>query len=204
MQIVAPSAIQDPTNLELPHELTTEEVRELVEKFAQAARRAKEAGYDAVELHGAHGYLVNQFVSPHSNKRTDEFSGIFMNRLKFILDIIKRIKELNGHDFPIIYRITADEMVEGGLNINDTKMIVPILEKEGIAAVHVSASVYKSGYWASAPTTAPTTPFVKYAAEIKTVVDSIPVIAVNKINTPFIVENILKERKAEFVSMESI
>ena len=114
------------------------------------------------------------------------------------------IKELNGHDFPIIYRITADEMVEGGLNINDTKMIVPILEKEGIAAVHVSASVYKSGYWASAPTTAPTTPFVKYAAEIKTVVDSIPVIAVNKINTPFIVENILKERKAEFVSMESI
>lgn len=201
MQIVAPSAIQDPTNLELPHELTTEEVRELVEKFAQAARRAKEAGYDAVELHGAHGYLVNQFVSPYSNKRTDEFGGTFMNRLKFPLDIIKRIKELNGHDFPIIYRITADEMVEGGLNINDTKMIVSILEKEGIAAVHVSASVYKSGYWASAPTTAPTTPFVKYAAEIKTVVNSIPVIAVNKINTPFIAENILKEGQADFVSM---
>ncbi|WP_283624840.1 oxidoreductase [Clostridium butyricum] len=172
----------------------------MVEKFAQAARRAKEAGYDAVELHGAHGYLVNQFVSPYSNKRTDEFGGTFMNRLKFPLDIIKRIKELNGHDFPIIYRITADEMVEGGLNINDTKMIVPILEKEGIAAVHVSASVYKSGYWASAPTT----PFVKYAAEIKMVVDSIPVIAVNKINTQFIAENILKEGKADFVSMESI
>lgn len=200
-QIVGPSAIQDPTNLELPHELTTEEVKELVEKFAQAARRAKEAGYDAVELHGAHGYLINQFVSPYSNRRTDEFGGTFMNRLKFPLDIIKRAKELVGEDFPITYRITADEMVEGGLTINDTKIIVPILEKAGIAAVHVSASVYKTGYWASAPTTAPTVPFLKYAAEIKKVVENIPVIAVNKINTPFIAESILAEGKADFVSM---
>ena len=200
-QIVAPSAIQDPTNLELPRELTTEEVKELVEKFAQGARRAKEAGYDAVELHGAHGYLINQFLSPYSNRRTDEYGGTFMNRLRFPLEIIKRIKELTGEDFPIIYRITADEMVEGGLTIDDSKIIVPMLENAGIAAVHVSASVYKSGYWASAPTTAPSTPFVKYAEEIKKVVDNIPVIAVNKINTPFIAESILKEGKADFVSM---
>lgn len=200
-QIIAPSAIQDPTNLELPHELTNSEVKELVEKFAMAAKRAKEAGYDAVELHGAHGYLINQFVSPYSNKRTDEYGGTFMNRLRFPLDIIKRAKELVGDDFPITYRITADEMVEGGLTINDTKIIVPILESAGIAAIHVSASVYKSGYWASAPTTAISTPFVKYAKEIKKVVKSIPVIAVNKINTPFIAESILEQGQADFVSM---
>lgn len=200
-QIIAPSAIQDPTNLELPHELTNSEVKELVEKFAMAAKRAKQAGYDAVELHGAHGYLINQFVSPYSNKRTDEYGGTFMNRLRFPLDIIKRAKELVGDDFPITYRITADEMVEGGLTINDTKIIVPILESAGIAAIHVSASVYKSGYWASAPTTAISTPFVKYAEEIKKVVKSIPVIAVNKINTPFIAESILEQGQADFVSM---
>lgn len=138
-QIVAPSAIQYPTNLELPKELSTEEVKELVEKFAQATRRAKEAGYDAVELHGAHGYLINQFLSPYSNRRTDEYGGTFMNRLRFPLEIIKRIKELVGEDFLIIYRITADEMVEGGLTIDDTKIIIPMLENAGIAAVHVSA-----------------------------------------------------------------
>ncbi len=120
---VAPSAIQDPTGRETPHELTTAEVKNLVEAFAQAVRRCQEAGYDAIELHGAHGYLINQFVSPFSNKRTDEYGGNFMNRLRFPLEIIARAKELVGDDFPLIYRISADEMVEGGLTIEDTKVI---------------------------------------------------------------------------------
>ncbi len=200
LQPVAPSAIQDPVKSSLPHELTTEEVYEMVEKFAQAIRRAKAVGYDAVELHGAHGYLINQFVSPFSNKRTDEFGGTFMNRLRFPLEILKRTKELVGDEFPIIYRISADELVEGGLTIEDTKMIAPILEDAGIAALHVSASVYKSGYWASAPTATPSIPFVKYARELKKVV-SIPVIAVNKINTPFLANSVLKNGDADFVAM---
>lgn len=200
LQPVAPSAIQDPVKSTLPHELTTEEVYELVEKFAQAIRRAKDVEYDAVELHGAHGYLINQFVSPFSNKRTDEFGGTFMNRLRFPLEIIKRAKELVGDDFPIIYRISADELVEGGLTIDDTKMIAPILEAAGIAALHVSASVYKSGYWASAPTATPPIPFVKYARALKSVV-AIPVIAVNKINTAFIADAVLRHGDADFVAM---
>lgn len=197
---VAPSAIQDPTSGEVPRELTTQEVKDMVEKFAQAARRCKEAGYDAIEFHGAHGYLINQFVSPFSNKRTDEYGGTFMNRLRFPLEIIKRTKELVGDDYPIIYRISADELIDGGLSIVDTKMIAPILEEAGIAALHVSAAVYKSGQWPSAPTSAPTTPFIKYAEEMKKVVN-IPVIGVNKIYSPEIAEAILREGKADFVSM---
>lgn len=200
MQPVAPSAIQDPSMNEVPHELTTEEVKEMVEKFAQAIRRSKEAGYDAIELHGAHGYLINQFVSPFSNKRTDEYGGTLMNRLRFPLEIIKRAKELVGDDYPMIYRISADEMVPGGLTIEDTKIIAPILEEAGIHALHVSAAVYKTGHWPSAPTAAPTTPFIKYANEIKKVVN-IPVIGVNKINTPYIAESILKQDMADFVAM---
>lgn len=197
---VAPSAIQDPTQPETPKELTTEQVKELVEKFAQAIRRYKEAGYDAIELHGAHGYLINQFVSPFSNKRTDEYGGNFMNRLRFPLEIIKRVKELVGDDYPIIYRISADEMVEGGLTIEDTKVIAQILEDNGVGAIHVSAGVYKSGAIVSAPTAIRTAVFSDYAQQIKKVVN-IPVFAVNKIVYPHIAESLLKEEKADFIAM---
>jgi 2,4-dienoyl-CoA reductase-like NADH-dependent reductase (Old Yellow Enzyme family) len=111
---VAPSAIQDPLIGQTPRELSMAEVEELVEKYAQAARRCKEAGYDAIELHGAHGYLINQFLSPFSNKRTDRYGGNFRNRLRFPLEIIQRTKQLVGDDYPIIYRISAEELVEGG------------------------------------------------------------------------------------------
>jgi 2,4-dienoyl-CoA reductase-like NADH-dependent reductase (Old Yellow Enzyme family)/thioredoxin reductase len=197
---VAPSPIQDPTERETPRELTTEEVGNLVEEFAQAVRRCKEAGYDAVELHGAHGYLINQFVSPFSNKRTDRYGGNPRNRLRFPLEIIARAKELVGDDYPIIYRISADEMVPGGLTIEDTKVIARQLEEAGVAALHVSAGVYKSGAIVSAPSSVRTAPFSDYARQIRGVV-SIPVFAVDKIAYPELAESLLEEGKADFVSM---
>jgi 2,4-dienoyl-CoA reductase-like NADH-dependent reductase (Old Yellow Enzyme family)/thioredoxin reductase len=197
---VAPSAIQDPTEPETPRELTTEEVRELVEKFAQGIRRGRDAGYDAVELHGAHGYLINQFVSPFSNKRTDEYGGNLWNRLRFPLEIIARAKELVGEDYPIIYRISADEMVEGGLTIEDTKVIAQILEEAGVAALHVSAGVYKSGSIVSAPSAVRTAPFSDYAQQIRRMV-KIPVFAVDKIIYPEVAESLLREGKADFIAM---
>ncbi|MDT3425872.1 2,4-dienoyl-CoA reductase-like NADH-dependent reductase (Old Yellow Enzyme family)/thioredoxin reductase [Paenibacillus forsythiae] len=200
MRPVAPSPIQDPTQSETPVEMTTDEVKEMVEKFAQAIRRCQEAGYDAIELHGAHGYLINQFVSPFSNKRTDAYGGNLMNRLRFPLEIIARAKELVGEEFPIIYRISADEMVEGGLTIEDTKVISQVLEHSGVAAIHASAGVYKTGAIVSAPTSIRTAVFSDYAKEIRKVVN-IPVFAVNKIIYPHVAESILKEGKADFVAM---
>lgn len=197
---VAPSAIQDPLIGQTPRELSTSEVEELVEKFAQAARRCKETGYDAIELHGAHGYLINQFLSPFSNKRTDKYGGNFNNRLRFPLEIIKRAKELVGDDYPIIYRISADELVEGGLAIEDSKAIAICLEDAGIAAIHTSGGVYKSQATLCAPTAVKTAAFSDFAMNIKKVV-SIPVITVNKIIYPEVAESLLREGKADFISM---
>ncbi len=197
---VAPSPIQDPILPETPRELETDEVKELVEKFAQAVRRGKDAGYDAVELHGAHGYLINQFVSPFSNKRTDQYGGNFNNRMRFPLEIIQRAKELVGHDYPITYRISAEELVEGGLTIEDTKVISMELEDAGIAAIHASGGVYKSNASLCAPTTMQTAAFSDFAKQIKRVVD-IPVITVNKIVYPEVAESLLREGKADFVAM---
>ena len=197
---VAPSAIQDPIMGETPRELTTTEIEELVEKYAQGARRAKEAGYDAVEIHGAHGYLINQFVSPFSNKRTDKYGGNLNNRLRFPIEIIKRIKELTGEGYPVIYRISAEELVDGGLTIEDTKVISMVLEKAGVSAIHASGGVYKSSAILCAPTVAQTGVFSNYAQEIKRVVD-IPVITVNKIIYPEVAESMLRQGKADFISM---
>lgn len=197
---VAPSAIQDPVMGETPRALLTEEIKDLVEKYAQAARRSKEAGYDAVELHGAHGYLINQFVSPFSNKRTDQYGGTLHNRLRFPLEIIKRVKELVGEEYPIIYRISAEELVEGGLTIEDTKTIAMFLEEAGVSAIHASGGVYKSSATLCAPTAVQTAIFSDYAKEIKKVVN-IPVLTVNKIVYPEVAEALLREEKADFVSM---
>jgi 2,4-dienoyl-CoA reductase-like NADH-dependent reductase (Old Yellow Enzyme family)/thioredoxin reductase len=197
---VAPSAIQDPTEPEAPRALTTAEVKDLVEAFAQGIRRARDAGYDAVELHGAHGYLINQFVSPFSNKRTDEYGGNMRNRLRFPLEIIARAKQLVGGEYPIIYRISADEMVPGGLTIEDTKVIAQILEEAGVAAIHASAGVYKSGAIVSAPSAVRTAPFSDYAQQIRRVVN-IPVFAVDKILYPEVAESLLREGKADFIAM---
>jgi 2,4-dienoyl-CoA reductase-like NADH-dependent reductase (Old Yellow Enzyme family)/pyruvate/2-oxoglutarate dehydrogenase complex dihydrolipoamide dehydrogenase (E3) component len=197
---VAPSPIQDPILPETPRELETDEVKELVEKFAQAVRRGKDAGYDAVELHGAHGYLINQFVSPFSNKRTDQYGGNFNNRMRFPLEIIQRAKELVGHDYPITYRISAEELVEGGLTIEDTKVISMELEDAGIAAIHASGGVYKSNAALCATTTMQTAAFSDFAKQIKRVVN-IPVITVNKIVYPEVAESLLREGKADFVAM---
>ncbi|MGL1891485.1 MAG: NAD(P)/FAD-dependent oxidoreductase [Spirochaetaceae bacterium] len=197
---VAPSPIQDPILPETPRELTTSEVEDLVEKFAQAIRRGKDAGYDAVEIHGAHGYLINQFVSPFTNKRTDKYGGNFNNRMRFPLEIIARAKELVGIDYPITYRISAEELVEGGLSIEDTKVIAIELEDAGIAAIHASGGVYKSNAMLCATTSVNTAVFSNFSKEIKKVVD-IPVITVNKIVYPEVAESLLREKKADFIAM---
>lgn len=197
---VAPSPIHDPAIFEVPHELSIEEVIELEDKFVNSIIRAQKAGYDGIELHGAHGYLINQFVSPFSNRRTDIYGGNLINRLRFPLNIIRKAYDVVGKDFVITYRISADEFVEGGLTIEDSKIIASILENAGIKAIHVSGGVYKSGHLPSAPYQASTALFSDLAKEIKSVIN-IPVIAVNKINTPFVAESILKQEKADFVSI---
>lgn len=199
-QPVAPSPIPCPVEREMPRELTTEEVYDLIEKFGDAARRAREAGFDAVEVHGAHGYLIAQFMSPYSNKRIDEFGGDFMSRMRFPVQIIKNIRRKVGNGYPVIFRISGDEVVPGGRDINDSRLVARVMEEAGVDAIHVSCGVYATTQYIIAPAAVPPGFNVYAAGEIKRAVN-IPVIAVGRINEPLLAEDILESGKADLVAL---
>jgi len=126
---------------ETPRELNVEEIDELVEAFGRAARRAVEAGFDAVEVHGAHGFLLNQFLSPLTNKRSDKYGGSLENRARFPLRVLKRVRSEVGRDFPLLYRLGADDFREGGLSLEDTKVFAEMLVGAGVDAIDVSGGI---------------------------------------------------------------
>ncbi|MEW5784930.1 MAG: FAD-dependent oxidoreductase [Bacillota bacterium] len=200
LQPVAPSEIACPVCRETPRILSVEAIGGLVEAFGHAARRAREAGFDAVEIHGTHGYLLNQFLSPYSNKRTDQYGGSLENRLRFPLEVLAAVRRAVGEEFPVIYRMNANEYVEGGLTFDDARDFALRLVNSGVEALHISAGVYGSPAPMIATMATPPLPLAGYAAEIKEVVD-IPVIAVGKIHDPEQGEALLEEQKADFVSI---
>lgn len=125
-----------------PRVLTTEEVGDYVERYAQAVRRARDAGFDACELHCAHGYLICAFMSPLTNQRTDKYGGSFPARMRFVNEIMQRCRELVGKDYPITCRIVGDELREGGIDMELSVQIARYLEQQGVAALSVSAGMY--------------------------------------------------------------
>jgi 2,4-dienoyl-CoA reductase-like NADH-dependent reductase (Old Yellow Enzyme family)/thioredoxin reductase len=203
-QLVAPSAIPClPTGAETPRELAVEEIEILIGKFIMGATITKVAGFDAVEIHGAHGYLIEQFMSPYTNQRTDEYGGDLEGRMKFALKIIEGIRISVGPDFPIIYRLSGDEFVEGGLTLEDNKIIARRLEAAGVDAINVSAAIYESPPWFSRifPTMGmPEGCNVPLAQEIKKTV-KIPIIVAGKLGNPVLAEQVLKEGKADLIAM---
>lgn len=201
-QPVAPSSVPCRTLAggDMPRELTLQEIKELIEKFADAARRSVEAGFDMVMIHGAHGYLVNEFLSPYTNKRTDEYGGSFENRMRFPLEIVARVREVVGNDHPVAYRMSADEKVEGGLTIEDSVIFSQELERAGIDLIDVSAGIYESVIWIAQPMAFSRGCLVDLGWQIKQKV-SVPVSIVGRINHPEIAEQILSEGKADFIAL---
>ena len=195
-QVWAPSPIPCPVKKEMPHEMTTQEVDDMIEKFGDAAYRAKFAGYDGVQIHGGHGYLITEFASSYSNKRIDKYGGNFMNRMRFPVEIVKNIKAKCGDDFPIDYKISGEEQVEGGTNIEDTKAMAMVLEEAGVTSLNVSVGVYESWYMQVPPSVMGHGWLTKYSSEIKKVVN-IPVTTVGRINNPLVAEAIIKSGKAD-------
>lgn len=200
MQPVAPSPIPCPMKKEIPHELTIDEIKDIVEKYGDAALRAKKAGYDGVEIHGSHGYLVAEFISSFSNKRTDRYGGCLANRLRFPLEIIENVRKKVGPDFPVGIRISADEFVPGGNTIVDARAIAARLEQAGVDVIHVSGGNYASTDRFIPPAAVEHGNLTSLAAEIKKVV-SIPVITVSRINDLLIAESILVAGIADFTAM---
>lgn len=197
---IAPSAVPCPVRKTLPKELSTEEVYELIEKFGDAALRAQLAGADAVELNGAHGYIIAQFMSQYSNKRLDEFGGNLESRLQFPIKILRNIRGKCGNGFPVIFRFCGDEMIEGGRRIQDSEIIAQMMEEEGAAALSVSMAVYGSLQYMSAPAAVRTGYITDLSKKIKEVVD-IPVIVAGRINNPRLAESIIKNEKSDFVAL---
>ncbi|TDA33951.1 NADH oxidase, partial [Candidatus Nezhaarchaeota archaeon WYZ-LMO8] len=199
-QPVAPSPIPPPIfTRKVPKELTKEEILKIEEEFADAALRAKKAEFDAVELIGSAGYLISQFFSPATNKRTDEYGGSIENRARFAIEIIQQIKEKCGANYPVLIRIPGDEFIDGGNTVNEMRRIAKILDDAGVAAINVMAGWHES----RRPLTTILVPrggFAYLAAEIKKAV-SVPIIASHRINDPFVAEKILREGMADMVAM---
>ncbi|MBQ0065954.1 MAG: FAD-dependent oxidoreductase [Firmicutes bacterium] len=200
MQPVGVSSIPCPA-LNVPvHELTSDEVWVLVDDFGKAALRAKEAGFDGVEVHGAHGYIVAQFMSQHSNKRVDEWGGDFDSRMKFPKEVFKKIREYCGEDYPISFRFGHDEKVNGGRTLEESLAVARMAEEAGVDVLSISIMTYASLPWMSAAAAMPTG-FNEFATEqIKKSV-SIPVVCVGRLNNIHVMEDILKAGRADFVAL---
>lgn len=194
--IVGPSAIMHPRNNEMPNELTKEDIRRVVLKFREAARRVKNAGFDGVEIHSAHGYLLNEFYSPITNKRKDEYGGDVFGRIKLHLEIITAIREEVGEDFPILLRLGACDYAEGGNIIDDCKNAVIEFQKAGVDIIDISGGVLgyiipgvkRQGY------------FSEVTEELKKNV-SIPVILTGGITEAEAAEKLLESDKADLIGV---
>ncbi len=194
-QPVSPSPLST-TGGEIPHELTADEIDEIVSRHAATAKRALEAGFDGVEIHGAHGYLISQFLSSAANRRTDKYGGVVESKARFLIDIIRAIREVVGPVYPVWVRLTAQEYgIEGGIHLEETKRVAQMAVQAGVDAIHISAFGY--GDYASVITPDSPGSLVPLAAEIKKVVN-VPVIAVGWLD-PEIGERLLAAGQADFI-----
>ncbi|MHA1559957.1 MAG: oxidoreductase, partial [Alphaproteobacteria bacterium] len=185
--LVAPSPIPCPLNREMPIELSIPDIEKLEQAFIDTACRLAKAGFDGVEIHGAHGYLVGGFLSPHSNKRTDIYGGSLENRMRFLSHILRGIKERLGDDFPIIVRISAEEFVENGLDATQSIEIAQRLENEGIHALSISVGVYGSFNKVSMITGEPEGQWIELAGRVKAGT-GLPIIGVGRIKRAQVAE----------------
>jgi len=175
-------------------------IQELIQKFGAAAQRARQAGFELVEIHGAHGYLINQFLSGFSNIRSDLYGGDTIGRARFAREIVQEVRRRVGSDFPVSFKISAQEFVPGGLTVEESIEILKILEGAGIDIVQVSAGNDATPEWICQPMFMKKGCLTDSAASIKHAL-KIPVMAVGRINDPFLADKIIKENTADLVCM---
>lgn len=197
--IEAATSIPADCGRDTPKEVTTEEVYELVKGYGLAAKRAMEAGVDAVEIHMAHGYLVSTFLSPRTNKRLDEFGGSFENRMRFSRLIIEEVKKMTEGKIAVLARINSCDEVPGGLDVHDSAAIAAYLEGCGLDAIHVSRAVHIRDEFMWAPTVTHGGFSASQVEEIKRAV-SIPVITVGRYTEPQFAELMVKEGRCDLVA----
>lgn len=202
-QPVAPSSVYDPVSKILPRELSPEEISQIIEWFVQAASRAQQAGFDGVQLHAGHGYLLSSFISPHTNRRTDDWGGNWLNRSRIIREIISGIRRACGPDYPVIIKMNATDHLPGGLSLGEARNIAVSLEEAGLAAMEISGGMNEAGLgsvWPGLRTEEEEGYFVPLAASIKKAL-GIPVIGLGGIRTFRVAERLVDSLQVDLVSM---
>ena len=195
---LAPSPIPCPAIRGDVEPLTIHGIHEIVQKFGDAAERAKQAGFELIEIHGAHGYLINQFLSKVSNIREDEYGGDTVGRSRFALEIIEEIRRRIGPEFPLSFKISAQEFVPEGLTVTESIEILKLLAKAGVDVVQVSAGNDITPEWICQPMFMKKACLAESAAQVKKALN-IPVMAVGRINDPIIANEVLSKGQADLV-----
>lgn len=191
--IIAPSPIAYNEKYKTPIEMTKEDIKTVIKAFKEGARRALSAGFDAIEIHAAHGYLINEFLSPLSNKRNDEYGGSLENRTRFLKEIIREVRRVWPENKPLIVRVSAEDYVEGGNHPEDLAEMINLVKEEGVDLIDVS-----SGAVVPAPIKAYPGYQVKFAEVIKDKT-GLPVIAGGLISEPEMAEEIIANNRADLV-----
>ncbi|MFD7184112.1 FAD-dependent oxidoreductase [Streptomyces sp. NPDC059904] len=197
--LVAPSPLQAPISPFPPHELTDAEIEQTVEDFARAAELARRAGYDGVEIMGSEGYLINEFIVAATNRRTDRWGGSYENRIRFPVEIVRRVRERVGTDFILIYRLSMIDLVPGGSTLEEVVQLAKEIEAAGATIINTGIGWHE----ARIPTIATSVPRGAYTFVTKKVMGevSVPLVTTNRINTPEIAEELLADGCADMVSL---
>ncbi|MEE1122155.1 MAG: NADPH-dependent 2,4-dienoyl-CoA reductase, partial [Acinetobacter pseudolwoffii] len=196
---VAPSPIQAPINPVKPHALSSAEVQQTIDDFANCAKLAQYAGYDGVEIMGSEGYLINEFIAARTNHRDDEWGGSYENRIRFPIEIVRRTREMVGENFIIIYRLSMLDLVEGGSTLDEVVQLAKAIEKAGATIINTGIGWHE----ARIPTIATKVPraaFTWVTRKLKGLV-KVPLITSNRINTPEMAEYVLASGDADMISM---
>lgn len=197
--LVAPSAIQAPISPFPPRELSTDDVERTIDDFARCAGLAQDAGYDGVEIMGSEGYLINEFTAARTNHRTDKWGGSYDERMRFPVEIVRRVRERVGANFIIIYRLSMLDLIEGGSTLAEVKELAQAVERAGATIINTGIGWHE----ARIPTIATSVPRGGFSWVTRELMGSvsIPLITTNRINTPEVAERILAEGDADMVSM---
>ena len=202
---LAPSAVASPGYPEVPRELSPDDINTLVASFALAARRLKDAGYDGVQLHGAHGYLMSQFLSPARNRRRDRWGGTVENRSRFTLEVFRAVRALVGPEWPVMIKLNANDFLEGSTTEEDSTFLAAALAEAGIDAIEVSGGTGGSGKLGAArskiETQADEAYFLPQADAIREAAPGVPIMLVGGVRSLERMEPILDSGSADYFSM---
>ena len=196
---VSASPIKSPISPFKPRKMSIKNIEQTVKDYARCAKLAKQAGYDGVEIMGSEGYLLNQFLSRHVNKRTDEYGGDIQNRMKFAVDVVKAVREATGEDFIILFRLSVIDLVKDGNVMDEVITVAKALEEAGVTIMNTGIGWHEARV-PTIVTSVPRAAFVDFTAEIKKHI-SIPMMAANRINMPETAEDIVASGQADMIQM---